>query len=91
MEQVPKTKAVFLSKPAWMWGAEMGANECDVVIGNEEVITNVDRDAIHKECLLGQDLVRYASSHGVQFNRHKRFFYFKKMNHICRSFEIVSN
>lgn len=58
VEQVLKTKAVFLSKPAWMWGAEMGANECNVVIGNEEVITNVDTEAIREEHLLGQDLVR---------------------------------
>jgi len=52
------THAVILSKPAWMWGAEMGANEHDVVIGNEAVWTkeNGANDAEGK--LLGMDLLR---------------------------------
>lgn len=51
---------VILSKPAWMWGAEMGANDKNVVIGNEAVWTNNnegDGDARQKR-LLGMDLVR---------------------------------
>lgn len=51
---------VILSKPAWMWGAEMGANEKNVVIGNEAVWTNNnegDGDARQRR-LLGMDLVR---------------------------------
>ncbi|KAF5296278.1 hypothetical protein FQR65_LT10273 [Abscondita terminalis] len=54
------TKAVILSKPNWMWGVEMGANECGVVIGNEAVYTNdVDGDQDPKvPRLLGMDLVR---------------------------------
>ncbi|KAG8322468.1 secernin-2 [Homalodisca vitripennis] len=57
IDQVPSTHAVFLSKPAWMWGAEMGANNCGVVIGNEAVWTVVDDDN-DTERLLGMDLLR---------------------------------
>ncbi|KAI8430898.1 hypothetical protein MSG28_001023 [Choristoneura fumiferana] len=49
--------AVILSKPAWMWGAEMGANDKNVVIGNEAVWTKGPGDAKEKR-LLGMDLVR---------------------------------
>lgn len=60
VESSGPTKAVILSKPGWMWGAEMGANECGVVIGNEAVWTNDtdgDSDPSVKR-LLGMDLVR---------------------------------
>ncbi|KAL1116894.1 hypothetical protein AAG570_005363 [Ranatra chinensis] len=56
IDQVSETKAVILSKPAWMWGAEMGANEDGVVIGNEAVWTVMDLKDDEK--LLGMDLVR---------------------------------
>ncbi|XP_018574937.1 secernin-3 [Anoplophora glabripennis] len=60
VESAGATKAVILSKPNWMWGAEMGANECGVAIGNEAVWTN-DNDGDHDphvKRLLGMDLVR---------------------------------
>lgn len=58
-----QTKAVMLSKPNWMWGAEMGVNECGVAIGNEAVWTfdsTPEADPKVKR-LLGMDLVRYLS------------------------------
>lgn len=57
IDQFPSTYSVLLSKPSWMWGAEMGSNSCGVVIGNEAVWTVVDDDS-QTERLLGMDLLR---------------------------------
>ena len=46
-----------VSQPWWMWGAEMGANEHGVVIGNEAVFTN---QPLGDPALLGMDLLRLA-------------------------------
>lgn len=58
VEQVAKTHAVILSRPSWLWGAEMGANEHGVCIGNEAVWTK--EPAGEGEALLGMDLLRLA-------------------------------
>lgn len=57
VEQVWKTHAVILSRPSWLWGAEMGANEHGVCIGNEAVWTK--EPVGEGEALLGMDLLRY--------------------------------
>jgi secernin len=56
--QVAHTYAVLLAKPFWMWGAEMGANEHGVTIGNEAVFTKVPYDK--QPGLIGMDFLRLA-------------------------------
>jgi dipeptidase len=56
--QVPETHEVLLSKPFWIWGCEMGANECGVAICNEAVFTKEPYDK--EPGLIGMDHVRLA-------------------------------
>ncbi|MFX0005229.1 MAG: C69 family dipeptidase [Candidatus Hermodarchaeota archaeon] len=58
---VKESAAVILSQPYWMWGAEMGANEYNVVIGNESIQT---REPLKDIGLTGMDLLRLGLERG---------------------------
>jgi len=61
--QVEKTHAILLSKPFWMWGAEMGVNEHGLVIGNEAIFSKIP--ANKNPALLGMDLLRAALERAI--------------------------
>nr|XP_054361224.1 secernin-1 isoform X2 [Mirounga angustirostris] len=63
IDQVPRTHAIVISRPAWLWGAEMGANEHGVCIANEAI--DAREPAAETEALLGMDLVRLGLERGT--------------------------
>ena len=63
IDQVPETHAVLLSKPFWIWGAEIGANEHGVVIGNEAVYGK--RMPSPKPGVIGMDYLRLGLERGA--------------------------
>lgn len=54
--QVEHTYAVLLSRPFWIWGAEMGVNEHNLAIGNEAIFSKFPAEKEKK--LIGMDLLR---------------------------------
>lgn len=56
--QARRTHACLISRPSWMWGAEMGANEHGLVIGNEAMHAVIAPQ--ETPALTGMDLLRLA-------------------------------
>lgn len=57
LKNINRTNTVLLSRPWWIWGAEMGANEYGLVIGNTAVFTKMVNK---KPGVLGMDIIRLA-------------------------------
>jgi hypothetical protein len=97
IEQAKETHAVLLSRPFWMWGAEMGANEHGVVGGNEAVFT---RERVpERGALTGMDMLRLALERGetaqkavdIAIALHERHGQGGRMAHESRTFRYWSS
>jgi secernin len=58
IDQAAATHAIVISKPYWIWGAEIGANEHGLVIGNEAIFSHVE--APLEPGIIGMDFLRLA-------------------------------
>lgn len=58
IDQVAVTNEIFISKPHWIWGAEMGVNEYGLMIGNEAIFSPVSAEG--PDGIIGMDLLRLA-------------------------------
>lgn len=58
IDQASETHAVLLSKPHWIWGAEIGANSHGLTIGNEAIFAKLE--ASLEPGVIGMDYVRLA-------------------------------
>lgn len=58
IEQARETHAVLLSKPHWIWGAEIGANEHGLAIGNEAIYSWIEPSMAPG--IIGMDYLRLA-------------------------------
>lgn len=58
IDQARETYAVLLSKPHWIWGAEIGTNEHGLTIGNEALLAKIEPPA--GPGVIGMDYLRLA-------------------------------
>ena len=96
LPDAPSDTRLLLSRPAWMWGAEMGVNEHGLAIGNEAVFT---RMPVPKAGYAGMDFQRVALSTcrtaddalEQMIELTERFMQGGAMGHLHRSFRYHSS